>query len=101
MTIESVASKMKGEKLTSQIEQKLRELISALKQTPYKSDQEIQSSFVSILWEISDNMKTLSYYAEEWRKCNIITRASKGSNIRAKMAEILKSVVNYTTRCSN
>lgn len=41
-------------------------------------------------------MKTLSYYAEEWRKCNIITRASKGSNIRSKMAEIVKSVVNYT-----
>jgi len=96
LTIESVTTKMKGEKLTPQIEQKLRELISALKQTPFKTDQEIQSSFVSLLWEISDNMKTLSYYAEEWRKCNIITRASKGSKIRAKMAEIIKSVVNYT-----
>lgn len=74
----------------------MRELLSALKQTQYKSDQEIQSSFVSLLWEISDNMKTLGYYAEEWRKCNIITRASKGSNIRSKMAEILKSVINYT-----
>ena len=78
------------------MEAKLRECISALKQCPYRSDQEIPSSFVSTIYEVNESSKNIQYYAKKWSELNIATKLYHGSKIKQKIAEIIKAIASYT-----
>jgi len=59
---------MQGEKSTSSLEPRLRELMAVLKKSPFVHDAELPQSMIGILWEISEHLGSVSYYAEDWRK---------------------------------
>lgn len=50
---------MPDDKITKLVESKLRDCIIALKACPFKSDQEIQSSFINTLYEVNESSKNL------------------------------------------
>ena len=87
---------MPGEKLTSTTEQRLRNLLTILKQCPFKRDQEIPASVTSILYELNENLTQISYYAEDWRKSGYLAKKNKGSNMRHKLQQVTLSIVNLT-----
>ena len=76
---------MAGEKLTAATEQRLRNLLTILKQSPFKHDQDIPASVISILFELNENLTAVSYYAEDWRKSGFLAKKNKGSNMRHKL----------------
>ena len=87
---------MAGEKLTGNTETRLRDLINVLKQSPFKHDGEIPASYTSILYEVNENLTTMAYYAEDWRKSNAIKKKTKASSMRHKLQQITQSIINLT-----
>jgi len=65
---------MKGEKHTAEIQKRLHDLIQVLKDSPFRSDKDLTPSISNLLAEMNENLFKLSYYAEDWRKSNYITR---------------------------
>lgn len=65
---------MAGEKATTTLEPRLRDLIAVLKKSPYMLDADLPQSIIGVLWEISENLGSVSYYAEDWRKSGYIKK---------------------------
>ena len=87
---------MAGEKSTTSLEPRLRELIAVLKKSPYMQDAELPQSIIGILWEINENLGQISYYAEDWRKSGYLKKKKKGSAMRHKIQQLTMSLVNLT-----
>ena len=66
--------KMGNEKASTSLAPRLRELIANLKKSPYRHDAELPQSIIGVLWEISENLSTISYYCEDWRKSGYIKK---------------------------
>ena len=65
---------MAGEKATTTLEPRLSELITVLKKTPFMQDSELPQSIIGVVWEISENLGKIAYYAEDWRSSGYIKR---------------------------
>ena len=91
-----MTQKMSGEKLTPVTDSRLTALLDVLKNSPYKSDAEIPASYTSILLEVSENLATISYHADDWHKSNKLKKMKKGSAVRHKLQQVTQSIVNLT-----
>ena len=87
---------MQGEKATATLEPRLRELIAVLKKSPFLQDAELPQPVIGVLWEISENLNQVSYYAEDWRKSGYLKKKHKGSAMRHKIQQLTLSIVNLT-----
>lgn len=65
---------MAGEKATTTLEPRLRELITVLKKSPFMHDAELPQSIIGVIWEISENLGQVAYYAEDWRSIGYIKK---------------------------
>ena len=76
---------MQGQKATTTLEPRLRELIAVLKKSPYIHDSEVPQSIIGVLNELNENLNQVSYYAEDWRKSGYLKKKKKGSAMRHKL----------------